>query len=330
MPDVLRIDDLKVYFPLRTSLLGGLAGKPKRVLKAVDGISFRIGEGDILALVGESGCGKTTTGKAVLGLLEPGVVQGTIEFLDQDVRQMTASDLKVFRRRAQMIFQDPYQSLNPRETVYDIVAEPLVIHRLTKNEEERHQRVMEAMENAGLKPAEDFIARYPHELSGGQRQRVVIAGALILAPRFLVADEPVSMLDVSVRADILKLLVTLRDRYRISYLFITHDLALAWVLADRIAIMYLGRIVESGPAETVIQRPLHPYSKALVEVMPRPEPRAGRKRTILRGETPNPAQMPSGCRFHPRCPVAFARCREEEPGLVEVEAGRQGACWRLE
>jgi oligopeptide/dipeptide ABC transporter ATP-binding protein len=329
MPDVLRLNDLKVYFPLRTGLLGGLAGKPKKVLKAVDGISFRIDEGEILALVGESGCGKTTTGKAVLGLLEPGVVQGTIEFLDQDLRQMTASDLKVFRRRAQMIFQDPYQSLNPRETVYDIVAEPLVIHRLTKNEEQRHQRVMEAMESAGLKPAEDFIARYPHELSGGQRQRVVIAGALILSPRFLVADEPVSMLDVSVRADILKLLVTLRDQYRISYLFITHDLALAWVLADRIAIMYLGRIVESGPAEAVIQQPLHPYSRALVDVMPRPEPRAGRVRTILRGETPNPAQMPSGCRFHPRCPVAFARCREEEPHLAEVEAERQGACWRL-
>jgi len=330
MPDVLCLEDLKVYFPLRTGLLGGLAGKPKRVLKAVDGISFRIGEGEILALVGESGCGKTTTGKAVLGLLEPGVLQGTIEFLDQDVRQMTAADLKVFRQRAQMIFQDPYQSLNPRETVYDIVAEPLLIHRLTRNEEQRRQRVVEAMESAGLKPAEDFIARYPHELSGGQRQRVVIAGALILAPRFLVADEPVSMLDVSVRADILKLLVTLRNRYRISYLFITHDLALAWVLADRIAIMYLGRIVELGSAEAVIQRPLHPYSRALVEVMPRPEPRAGRKRTILRGETPNPAQMPSGCRFHPRCPVAFARCREEEPGLVEVETGRQGACWRLE
>ncbi len=329
MPDVLYLEDLKVYFPLRTGLLGGLAGKPKRVLKAVDGISFRIAEGEILALVGESGCGKTTTGKAVLGLLEPGVVQGTIEFLNQDVRQMTASDLKVFRQRAQMIFQDPYQSLNPRETVYDIVAEPLVIHRLTRNEEERHQRVMEAMESAGLKPAEDFIARYPHELSGGQRQRVVIAGALILAPRFLVADEPVSMLDVSVRADILKLLVTLRDRYHISYLFITHDLALAWVLADRIAIMYLGRIVELGSAESVIQRPLHPYSRALVEVMPRPEPRAGRLRTILQGETPNPAQMPAGCRFHPRCPVAFDHCREEEPILAEVEVGRQGACWRL-
>ena len=334
-PEILRVEELKVYYPLRSGFLQGLSGAVKKVVRAVDGISFSIGEGEVFALVGESGCGKTTTGKAVLDLLEPDCVSGKIEFMGQDLllnslrQHATTTEMKQFRRRAQMIFQDPYQSLNPRETVYDIVSEPLAIHRLARSKADRRERVAASLEDAGLKPALDFLERYPHELSGGQRQRVAIAAALIMEPRFLVADEPVSMLDVSVRADILKLMVSLRDRYRISYLFITHDLALAWVLADHAAIMYLGKIVEVGPAEEVIQKPRHPYSQALVEVMPQPEPRAGRARTILRGEAPNPVQMPSGCRFHPRCPIPLPRCKEEEPALLELESGRRAACWRL-
>jgi len=328
-PEILRVEELKVHYPLRSGFLQGLSGAVKKVVRAVDGVSFSIGEGEVFALVGESGCGKTTTGKAVLDLLEPDCVSGKIEFLGKDLLRMKTMEMKQFRRRAQMIFQDPYQSLNPRETVYDIVSEPLAIHRLARSKADRRERVAASLEDAGLKPALDFLERYPYELSGGQRQRVAIAAALIMEPRFLVADEPVSMLDVSVRADILKLMVSLRDRYRISYLFITHDLALSWVLADHAAIMYLGKIVEMGPAEAVIQKPLHPYSQALVEVMPQPEPRAGRTRTILRGEAPNPVQMPSGCRFHPRCPIPLPRCNEEEPALQELESGRRAACWRL-
>jgi peptide/nickel transport system ATP-binding protein len=225
-----------------------------------------------------------------------------------------------------MIFQDPYQSLNPKHMIIDIVAEPLLVHGLLSSEEEKLKKVTEALESAGLKPGEQYLYRYPHELSGGQRQRVVIAAALVLHPHFIVADEPVSMLDVSVRADILNLMVKLRDEKDISYLFITHDLSLAWLISDRIAIMYLGKIMEIGPAELIAGECLHPYTKALVSVMPAPKKRTDRKRMVLTGETPDPSRIPAGCRFHPRCPMAVDRCRTEAPVLREVNPDHLVSC----
>ena len=234
------------------------------------------------------------------------------------------------RRHIQMIFQDPYESLNPLQTIGEIVAEPLKVHGLLPDKTERAQRVGQALEDAGLKPAVTFIGRYPHELSGGQRQRVVIAGALVLEPRLLLADEPVSMLDVSIRAEILNLLAELRERRGISILFITHDLATAAHFTDRIAVMYLGRIVEIGPTRQVLERPVHPYTRALLSVIPVPNPRERRARTILVGDPPNPIDLPSGCRFHPRCPLAQAICQQQDPALTAVDAGQEAACLLLE
>jgi len=231
-----------------------------------------------------------------------------------------------------MIFQDPYETLNPKQSIRDFVMEPLIVNGIGTRED-RGRRVIEALEAAGLRPGSDFASRYPHELSGGQRQRVVIAGALVMGPELIVADEPVSMLDVSIRTDLLRLMLALRAERGLTYLFITHDLSLAWVIADRIAVMYLGKIMEIGPAERVIRDPHHPYSQALVSVSPSPDPptRGQRaKRTILVGETPDAAHIPSGCRFHPRCPYAFDRCRVEVPPLFDIGDGQQAACWLVE
>jgi peptide/nickel transport system ATP-binding protein len=241
--------------------------------------------------------------------------------------------LRPYRRRVQLIFQDPYETLNPKQTISDFVMEPLIVNGLGMDAADRRRRVHGALEAAGLRPATDFADRYPHELSGGQRQRVVIAGALVMGPELIVADEPVSMLDVSIRTELLRLMLDLRAERGLTYLFITHDLSLAWVIADRIAVMYLGRIVEIGPAEAVIRSPHHPYSQALVSVSPSPDPPtagARAKRTILVGETPDAAHVPDGCRFHPRCPYAFDRCRLEEPPLFEIGGGQQAACWLAE
>lgn len=326
MDEIVRVENLAVHYPVRMGFLESMAGKERQYIRAVDGISFSIGRGEILSLVGESGCGKTTTGKAVLQLIGDHFVKGSVSFTGKNARGMKREDMRAFRQKAQMIFQDPYQSLNPKDTVYDIVAEPLEVNRLTSGSGEMYVRVKNALENAGLKPADDYMNRYPHELSGGQRQRVAIAGALVLEPLFVVADEPVSMLDVSIRADILKLICSHRDERGISYLFITHDLSLAWVISDRIAIMYLGKIMEIGPADEIIKRPVNPYSRALIEVMPRPEPRRGKKRAVLSGEAPDPENLPPGCRFHTRCPYAAARCREEEPSLKPVGENHLAAC----
>jgi peptide/nickel transport system ATP-binding protein len=225
-----------------------------------------------------------------------------------------------------MVFQDPYESLNPRSSIYEIVAEPLEVHGLARSSDERLTRVKNALEEAGLRPAEDYYRRFPYELSGGQRQRVVIAGALVLQPELLIADEPVSMLDVSIRADILNLLRGLRESRGISILFITHDLGTVAYFADRLAVMYLGRIVELGATRDVLQNPQHPYTRALLSVVPVPNPRERRERVILQGETPNPLNIPTGCRFHPRCPVAIDRCKEIDPPFVEVSASHQAAC----
>jgi oligopeptide/dipeptide ABC transporter ATP-binding protein len=348
---ILEVENLCKHFPLSRGLVGTLLNRPRRVVHAVDGVSFGLRRGEILALVGESGCGKTTTALTLMGLLEASA--GTIRFNGEDVTHLgqrpasrerasmaslngesfrrepsvfPAMTMKRLRRQIQMVFQDPYESLNPRATVLEAVSEPLDVHGLGDTREEKTERARRALADAGLEPPQDFMGRLPHELSGGQRQRVVIAGALVLEPILLVADEPVSMLDVSIRAEILNLLDRLRQERGISIVYITHDLGTASHFTDRIAVMYLGRVVEIGPTRQVLADPQHPYTKALLSVIPVPNPRLRRQRIILGGETPNPVDLPTGCRFHPRCPVAFDRCRQVDPGLVEVAPGHQAAC----
>lgn len=322
---VLKVNNLRKLFPVSRGILGTLLRKPHRHVHAVDGVSFSVGKGEILGLVGESGSGKTTTALNVLGLDEP--TEGEILFNDQSVPELVHSRERLrLRRQMQIIFQDPYEALNPRQTVFATVAEPLEVHRLVKSRAEKIERVKAALDVAGLKPPETFFHRYPQELSGGQRQRVVIAGALVLNPQLLVADEPVSMLDVSIRAEILNLRLQLRDEHGITILYITHDLATAAYFTDRVAVMYLGRIVEIGPTKTMLTDPRHPYTQALLSVIPVPNPRRRRKRMILQGETPNPIDLPSGCRFHPRCPAASARCSQTDPQLQSVDPDHLVAC----
>jgi oligopeptide/dipeptide ABC transporter ATP-binding protein len=344
-PPILQVRELCKYFPVSQRIGDVLARKPPRYVRAVDGVDFAVQRGEILALVGESGSGKTTVGMNVLGLQRP--TRGHILFDGRDVAEWSqghgpsveAGDSELaglsrrrrvmtLRERAQMIFQDPYESLNPRQTILSIVAEPLEIHRLTRSREEKEERVRAALETSGLVPADHFWGRYPAELSGGQRQRVVIAGALVLEPRLLVADEPVSMLDVSIRAEILNLLHALRRERGITILYTTHDLATAGFFTDRMAVMYLGRIVELGPTAEVLSEPRHPYTRALISVVPVPNPRRRHKRMILQGEIPNPIDIPPGCRFHPRCPDAIPECQETDPQLREVVAAHEVACIR--
>jgi oligopeptide/dipeptide ABC transporter ATP-binding protein len=322
---ILEVADLAKHFPIQRGAIATLRRAPQRLVRAVDGVSFDLRRGEVLALVGESGCGKTTTAMSVMGLTEPS--GGVIRFEGQPLHEQLRRD-RSLRQTIQMIFQDPYESLNPRMTIGEIVAEPLEVHKLYKTKQATEQAVLAALDEVGLRSAAEFIHRLPHELSGGQRQRVVIAGALVTGPRLLVADEPVSMLDVSIRAEILMLLNDLRKRRGISILFITHDLATAALFADRIAVMYLGRIVEIGPAGALLNQPLHPYTKALLSVIPTLDPRRKRQHLILQGETPNPADIPSGCRFHPRCPLANALCREIDPQL-ELKQGHEVACIRV-
>lgn len=429
--DILRVKNLNIWFQMREGFFKDLLAKEPRYAKAVDGVSFNIKKGEIFCLVGESGCGKTTTGKGILRLVEP--TSGNIIFADEkedkvmgdliksvektsiteervsrfeflgsliaslaviiasfvfvlggsnvveneiprvllilsllilspimykngakyerfikamrksgpaivtlednrpglDVRRLSHSELKYARQRIQMIFQDPYESLNPKMTIFDIVAEPLVVNHLCKNESEKYQRVVKALNDAGLRPPEFFMWRYPHQVSGGQRQRVGIAGTLVLEPSLLVADEPISMLDVSIRGDILKLMLDLREKKRLSYLFITHDLSVAYVFSDRIGVMYLGRIVEMGPTERVIKNPKHPYTQALITVVPKPDPTAKEEKIILKGERPDPTNIPKGCRFHPRCPYVMEICKTEQPEATEIEAGHWAECFLL-
>ncbi|MEG2503027.1 MAG: ABC transporter ATP-binding protein [Anaerovoracaceae bacterium] len=320
---LLRVDNLTVHFDMKSGFFSSLVSKEKKVLKAVDGVSFDIEKGEILSLVGESGSGKTTTGKAILNLVSP--TGGTIEYNGKTLGK-TKEEINAFRQSAQMIFQDPYQSLNPRHYIIDIVAEPLDVNGLVDSTEEREARVKMALEQAGLTPAEDYFYRYPYELSGGQRQRVVIAGALILEPKFIVADEPVSMLDASIRTGILRLMMKMRDEKGIAYLFITHDLSLAWLISDRIAIIYLGKIMEIGGGDEIINEGIHPYTKALMAIMPRAGQRRTQAREVLEGETPNAAVDIQGCKFCSRCPIAKDICRQVDPQLVEVSKGHLVAC----
>jgi peptide/nickel transport system ATP-binding protein len=318
--NIFEVHNLKVTFKMKKSFGKG----PAKTLKAVDGIDLEIKEGEILSLVGESGSGKTTTGKALLQLVpsesDAMIFEGTP--IDKNDRE----GMKRFRQKVQMIYQDPYQSLNPRDQILDIVTEPLVVNQLVKTEEERLQKGKEALELAGLSPGEDFFFRYPYELSGGQRQRVVIASAMIMNPRFIVADEPVSMLDASIRTGILRLMMELKDRIHLSYLFITHDLSLAWLISDRIGILYLGKMMEIGEGDTIIHHAVHPYTKALLAVMPKPGQKRLEPRDVLEGETPNPTEVIAGCKFYNRCPVAIESCNITEPEMKQVGPGHYAAC----
>lgn len=337
MNPFLQVINLHKYFPYKYPVNDRINRKPRKFVKAIDDVSFSMEKGEILALVGESGSGKTTVGMNVLGLQIPSdgqIILDGHKVSDWSLGRLRESNsinpknglaklskrkqILALRRRAQMIFQDPYESLNPRQRVIDIIEEPLKIHHIARSRKNRKARVKTSLEESGIFPAERYWNRFPEELSGGQRQRIVIASALVLEPDLLVADEPVSMLDVSIRADILNLLKTIRNQRNITILYTTHDLATAGFFTDRMAVMYLGRIVEIGASKDVLSNPHHPYTKALVSVIPAPNPRRRQEREILKGEVPNPVDIPTGCRFHPRCPVALPECKDVDPAFVEI------------
>jgi oligopeptide/dipeptide ABC transporter ATP-binding protein len=312
---LIQVRDLVKHFPLGGGVLSGLAGH-RDAVRAVNGVSFDIRRGEIVGIAGESGCGKTTTAKLLLKLYEP--TSGSIFFDGQDVTALKGPQLKAFRRRAQLMFQNPYESFSPRFTILRAVSEPLIIHGLG-DAAERTERVRQALEDVHLRPAESFFQKYPHQLSGGQLQRVVLARALVLDPDFLVADEPVSMLDVSVRAGILNTMRELSKRRNVTVVYISHDLSLIQYLCDTTAIMYLGRIVEMGPTRQVIGQPQHPYTRALIATIPIPEPNRPEKAIPIKGGIPSAIDLPSGCPFHPRCPYAMDVCSTRMPTPVEID-----------
>lgn len=319
-PEILvRVEDLKVYFPI----LKGVFQRKTGDVKAVDGVSFEIFRGETLGLVGESGCGKTTTGRAILQIYRP--TKGKVFLEGKELTALRKRDLQPLRRRMQMIFQDPYASLNPRLTAGQIVSEPLEIHRLAKGKE-KQARVAELFKLVGLLP--DLIYRYPHEFSGGQRQRIGLARALALEPEFIVCDEPIAALDVSIQAQVINLLYDLQERLNLTYLFIAHDLSMVRHMSDRIAVMYLGKIVELTESNELYNMPLHPYTQALLSAVPIPDPdlEEQRQRIILKGDIPSPANPPIGCNFHTRCQKVQGICVEEEPVFREIKAGHRVAC----
>ena len=317
---LIEVKDLKKYFDINTGMF------TSRPLKAVDGVSFNIHRGETLGLVGESGCGKTTVGRTLLHLYTP--TSGQIIYDGKEIK--TKADIHEFRKKATMVFQDPYSSLNPRMTVSDIIAEPLDIHKLYKDEEERRQRVLELMEHVGLNS--EHASRYAHEFSGGQRQRIGIARSLAVNPEFIVCDEPVSALDVSIQAQVINMFGELQEKLGLTYLFIAHDLLVVRHISNRIAVMYLGKMVELTDAATIYERPMHPYSKALMSAVPMPDPKIAREnhRIPLLGDIPSPLNAPSGCPFRTRCAHACERCAAEMPAFREIEKGHFVACHRAE
>ena len=318
---LVRVENLTKHFPITQGIV---VQRQIGAVRAVDNVSFDIREGETLGLVGESGCGKSTTGRTILQLYRP--TSGKVYYQDQDLTTLKGEDLRRMRRFMQIIFQDPYASLNPRLTVGDIIGEPLEVHRVEKSKKKRQERVQELLHLVGLNPY--FINRYPHEFSGGQRQRIGVARALALQPKFIICDEPISALDVSIQAQVVNLLEKLQDEFGLTYLFIAHDLSMVRYISDRTAVMYLGKIVELAEREELYSHPLHPYTQALLSAVPVPDPvvEQTRQRIILTGDVPSPVHPPSGCNFHPRCPVAQQVCREEEPVWREVSPSHWVAC----
>ncbi|MEM2634271.1 MAG: ABC transporter ATP-binding protein [Nitrososphaerales archaeon] len=326
---LLSVKGLRKWFPIRRGFLDFITMQPIRYIKAVDKIDFNIKKGEVFVLAGESGCGKTTTARLILRSIEPD--EGSVIFNGMNVCNLRGEELKRFRRLVQTVFQDPYSSLNPRLSVFDILLEPLIIHNIRETNSERKEIVYKAMEEVKLTPIENFEHRYPHMLSGGQRQRLAIARSLILKPKLIIADEPVSMLDLSIRAEILDLMISLRDKYGITYLYITHDLSTARYVGDTIAIMYLGKIVEMGICEEVLSNPLHPYTQALIDAVlePNPNNRFKEKKVRIIGEIPSPIDIPNGCRLNPRCPYVMEKCKLIEPPFIEFKPSHYVACHLL-
>jgi oligopeptide/dipeptide ABC transporter ATP-binding protein len=325
MSRVLETTNVKKWFEVRGNFLTSLVrSQSKDYIKAVDGISIDVRKEDVFSVVGESGCGKTTLARLILQLER--ITAGSIYFNREDISNLKPAEAKSLKTKIQMIFQDPYGSLNSTMRIGDIIAEPLRIHSVFDSLREEREKIKQAMEDVGLTPVSDFIKRFPHELSGGQRQRVAIAAAIVLDPELLIADEPVSMLDVSMRGQILKLLLELQERKKITIIIITHNLAVARQISNRIAVTYLGRVVETGATKTVLDDPKHPYTKALVSVVPVPDPNLIREKIVLSGEIPSPINLPQGCRFNPRCLFVKPECLEIEPELIEITSNQYVAC----
>ncbi|MCR4427141.1 MAG: ABC transporter ATP-binding protein [Firmicutes bacterium] len=321
---ILEVRNLVKHFPVRRGLIQSLRGGPIIALRAVDGVSFSVRKGEIFGVVGESGCGKTTLARTILRLTEP--TSGSVRLEGTDVFGLGQGELKRLRRKMQIIFQDPYESMNPRMDVFTVISEPLRIQGLIGNRRDALPIVERVLEDVEMTPPEEYIPRYPHELSGGQRQRVAVARALALDPDFIVADEPVSMLDVSIRGEILNLMLNLARGRGVTFVYITHDLATARHICDRIAVMYLGKVVEEGPTDRIVKNPAHPYTRALIGAVFVPDPRRRGFGQVMKGEVPNPVNPPSGCRLHPRCPLTKDICKETEPEFREVEKGHRVAC----